>query len=662
MKKFSANKIVGKAKEIIDNIKDDKRCILRLISYVIVSLLLVIPLAKKIILIDDLPFHLNRIQSLANSIKSGNYFPMIYGSTLNNYGYANGIFYPQLMLYVPALLVCAGIKTIPAYLVYAFIINFVGCFVAYYSCKWTLIKISDYLSLNDSQYKIDFDKISKFSYIFSILYVTNGYRIFNLVKGSVGQFTGITFFPIVIVGALEIFTSSLNYKGNKNALANNKKHTKWWILTLGMTLLLNCHVLSVLLAVIFIGILCLINISKIKYYLFPLIKAVGSTILINAFNLFPMLEQMTSDKFYYNVRTPLGTISSHAMQIIANPNSISSLLIAIMLIIGFHCSTFSEKNKKIKIHKIIVYTIIITTFAMTNLFPWQLLDGKPLIKTIQFPSRILLFSSSFIYFYLTGYVIKLLENVKKRKIGFVVIFAILLLPFQMYFSINENNGTKNFANYKVLSENIGQGEYLPSNFNIKNCNSKEKKKIRKENICNLNEKIIKYNYQKQENTAIIKYKIINKRNKKDKEKVQDDNLNIPGGSDNSNNSVISAIPVISNNNTNILLELPITYYKGYKCTWVIDNSNSSKKSNSNYTKEISVSKSKNGLIQIKLKNDENNKKKKKSKKEEKRTLKIKYQYTSIQILSFVISTASIISIVILSLISLIISKKIKKSN
>ena len=139
-------------------------------------------------------------------------------------------------------------------------------------------------------------------------------------------------------------------------------------------------------------------------------------------------------------------------------------------------------------------------------------------------------------------------------------------------------------------------------------------------------------------------------------------MNIPGGSDNSNNSVISAIPVISNNNTNILLELPITYYKGYKCTWVIDNSNSSKKSNSNYTKEISVSKSKNGLIQIKLKNDENNKKKEKSKKEEKGTLKIKYQYTSIQILSFVISTASIISIVILSLISLIISKKIKKSN
>ena len=202
-----------------------------------------------------------------------------------------------------------------------------------------------------------------------------------------------------------------------------------------------------------------------------------------------------------------------------------------------------------------------------------------------------------------------------------------------------------------------------SNFNIKNCNSKEKKKIRKKNICNLNEKIIKYNYQKQENTAIIKYKIINKRNKKDKEKVQENSSNIPNiskKSDNSNNSVISAIPAISNSNTNILLELPITYYKGYKCTWIINNSSSSKKSNSNYTKEIPVSKSKNGLIQIKLKNDENNKKKEKSKKEEKGTLKIKYQYTSIQILSFVISTASIISIVILSLIFSDDFKKNKK--
>lgn len=627
MKNFPVGKIVGNTKRIIGNIKDDKKHILRLISYVIVSLLLVIPLAKKIILIDDLPFHLNRIQSLANSIKSGNYFPMIYGSALNNYGYANGIFYPQIMLYVPALLICAGMKTIPAYLEYAFIINFVGCFIAYYSCKYTLIKISDYLSLNDSQYKIDFGKITKFSNIFSILYVTNGYRIFNLVKGSIGQFTGITFFPIVIVGALEIFTSSLNYKGNKDALANNKKHTKWWILTLGMTLLLNCHVLSMLLAVIFIGILCLINISKIKYYLFPLIKAVGSTILINAFNLFPMLEQMTSDKFYYNVRTPLGTISSHAMQIITNPNSIISLLVVTTLITISLYSVFSEKSKKIKIHKIIVYTIIITTFAMTNIFPWQLLDGKPLIKTIQFPSRILLLSSSFIYFYLTGYIIKLLENAKKRKIGFVVIFAILLLPFQMYFSINENNGTKNFADYKVPSEDIGQGEYLPSNFSIENYNSKKEKKIRKENICDLNGKIVKYNYQKQENTTIVKYKIINKKSK-------ENNSNV---SDNSN---------ILDNNTDILLELPITYYKGYKCTLVTDCLDSlvtSKKTNSSYTKEIPVSKSKNGLIQVKLKNDENNK-------EEKGTLKIKYQYTSIQILSFIISIFSIVSIIIFFLI------------
>lgn len=630
MKNFPVGKIVGSTKRIIDNIKNDKRRILRLISYVIISSLLVIPLAKKIILIDDLPFHLNRIQSLANSIKSGNYFPMIYGSTLNNYGYANGIFYPQIMLYVPALLICAGMKTIPAYLAYAFIINFVGCFVAYYSCKYILIKISDYLSSNNSQHKIDFCKITSFSYIFSILYVTNGYRIFNLVKGSVGQFTGIMFFPIVIVGTLEIFMYSSNYTDNKDTLSNTQRHTKWWILTLGMTLLLNCHVLSVLLAVIFIGIVCLINISKIKYYLFPLIKATVSTILINAFNLFPMLEQMTSDKFYYDVRTPLGTISSHAMQIIANPNSIISLLIAIMLIIGFLYSTFSEKNKKIKIHKIIVYTIIITTFAMTNLFPWQLLDGKPLIKTIQFPSRILLFSSSFIYFYLTGYVIELLENEKKRKIGFVVIFAILLLPFQMYFSINENNGTKNFANYKVPSEDIGQGEYLPSNFNIKNYNSKKAKKeekIRKENIYDLNEKIIKYNYQKRENTTIVKYKIINKKSK-------ENNSNV---SDNSN---------ILDNNTDILLELPITYYKGYKCTLVsdcLDSLVASKKTNSSYTKEIPVSKSKNGLIQVKLKNDENNK-------EEKGALKIKYQYTSIQILSFIISIFSIVSIIIFFLI------------
>ena len=52
----------------------------------------------------DLLFHLFRIDGIADGLQSGQFPVRLYGNDLNGYGYGVSMFYPELFLYVPALL------------------------------------------------------------------------------------------------------------------------------------------------------------------------------------------------------------------------------------------------------------------------------------------------------------------------------------------------------------------------------------------------------------------------------------------------------------------------------------------------------------------------------------------------------------------------------
>lgn len=627
-----------------------------------ISLILIYPTIKRIVLIDDLPFHLNRIQSLADSIKQGDYFPMIYGTNLKGYGYANGVFYPQLFLYIPALMICNSVDLISSYLAYSFILN-IACFlISYYCCIAALKKISECLylsvqssqlsqsSINNSKVFISTININIFSLVFSFLYTTNVYRVFNYVKGSVGNYTAMTFFPIVILGILEIFLPLMSKNNPKSSPFNSQfrpSKTRWWILTLGMTLLLNCHILSVLISSIFIGIISMINIKKMKQFIVPLLKAAIMTVFINSYILLPIIEQMLSNKFYFNVKTPLGPISSHSLDVFFNLNPYLLFIIVLSISAFFIYKINKENNQEKKFKDVVLMIIVLSSIAITNIFPWKLLDGKPLIKMIQFPSRILLLSSTIIYFYLTYYIISLFKSkripkkgkkTKNKKItSIVIILAILSLSCEVYTSINYNNGIKTPYNYVVDNETIEQGEYFPQNFKTDYYKSK------KQFVYCLNNTKIKYKFSKDTknaNTATLEYEILD------------------SNDSNAENS--------ENNKKNYNLELPITYYKGYKAYYssktqnnssklkgkIFQNSNKAKTYNYEFnktkenkksvldkdddiikrknknTQELKVCQSKNGLVQI-------NTSKKKGK------ITVKYEYTVIQIISFIISIISI---------------------
>ena len=64
---------------------------------------------------DDYLFHLLRIADIKNSIVNGHVLVNIMPESLYGYGYANGLFYPDLLLYIAAFLNLIGINLKFAY-------------------------------------------------------------------------------------------------------------------------------------------------------------------------------------------------------------------------------------------------------------------------------------------------------------------------------------------------------------------------------------------------------------------------------------------------------------------------------------------------------------------------------------------------------------------
>ncbi len=225
---------------------------------------------------SDMRFHLRRIYGIKTAILNDHQFPVrILTNCMQGYGYPVSIFYGDLFLYFPAFLCTIGIPLQTAYKIYIIGIHLFTVLLSYFCFSKTF-------------------KNEKIGLAAAFLYTLSPYRISILyIRAALGEFTAMTFLPLVFYGLWKIYLDT-----NQNPQRKNN----WLPLALGLSGIIQCHILSCEMTGMFIILVCLIlwkrTFSKSRF--FDLCKAALGTLCLNAWFLVPFITYMVTGKYAIN--------------------------------------------------------------------------------------------------------------------------------------------------------------------------------------------------------------------------------------------------------------------------------------------------------------------------------------------------------------------------
>lgn len=232
----------------------------------------------------DTLFHLSRIEGLAQSFKDGVFIPRIYPYKNMNFGYGSPMFYSDLTLVIPAILYNLGISISNTYVFTIFVFTFLSSYFAMKYCH--LVTKHQYAP-----------------YIASLLYIFNNYRITDVyVRGALGEVMGFAFLPIVLMGIYYVLYT---------------EEKKWHYLAIGFTSLALTHNISFYLACICFGFFLILRFrtwTSSRQTIYAILKAIVVSMGCAAFFIFPMLEQLASQKFFLSYYTTNSSLTDSAVE------------------------------------------------------------------------------------------------------------------------------------------------------------------------------------------------------------------------------------------------------------------------------------------------------------------------------------------------------------
>lgn len=392
----------------------------------------------------DLMFHANRFYALFQSIDFGSFPFYINTHTLNEYGYAANLFYPDFML-------------IP----FAFFIPLIGLASSYKLIIFThtiLCGIFSYWCIR----KVTKDNVIAF--LFSLLYTFALYRIIDFsYRGALGEYISFTFLPIIFWGLYEI-------------LYGNYKH-KWYIISIGFSCLIYTHLLSAFLIFLMVCItllVCYKTILKTPSRVIYLGIAGIVSLLLSSFFLFPMFEQLRDNSFYFQTHPladEIGPQSYAVRRILWGMFSglsdqklrIETIGILLMIPLLFRIA-IKGKHPYLKFADISMVCGFILIFAVSDQFPWYTFPFNKL-AILQFPFR-LLQPASFLLACSGAIYMTIIARQNNR-----VLLIICLIIGGITLSLKTSGGVyqgyntykiSNTADYNLDNLEIVGAEYLPS--------------------------------------------------------------------------------------------------------------------------------------------------------------------------------------------------------
>ncbi len=369
-----------------------KRGILKRHAYVILGLTIIFLAASLGMFTSvqtlghDLYFHLARIRGIAGAVVSGEFPVKMQPEWFNGYGYPVSVFYGDILLYIPAVLYIFNVPLVFCYKIYVLLINMGTTLIGYFCFK----------------------RICKDRYISvagTAVYVLSIPRIINIyLRAAVGEYSAAMFLPLVALAMWEILATDVK---------SRKYCQKWIFLCLGVTGVIQTHIISLEITGILLIIICLVNIKKVlqKETLLLLLKSVIATIFMNAGFIIPFLDysrenlQIFSEKDFYGIQAyglslyELFSINTSgvgkALAASAGLNGRIPVCLGYTVMLGLILCGFAIVGRNIPDREKELVQLLglaaVAAYFSSSYFPWNQLAAvkilQNIVSSIQFPWR-----------------------------------------------------------------------------------------------------------------------------------------------------------------------------------------------------------------------------------------------------------------------------------
>lgn len=377
----------------------------------------------------DIDYHLLRIEALKTGILNGLPYLRVNMLFFGGEGYASSMFYPDFLLYIPAVLRALGVGINLSFHIFIAVCLILTFAVMYLSAGY--ITGSPVAAL-----------------ISAVIYTLCQYHIDDIyTRVAVGEFTAMIFIPAVIAGLFDL---------------TEKEFKKPWILGAGMAGVLLCHTLST----IFCLILC-VAVVIIRFKVFikePLrilkVMLTGLSVLcLTAFYWIPMLEQMAATEFKY-LDSVFDVNYEKLLLRDVFADSVGHMGIAVFILLFTGLLIEHKGDKLIRTADIMMAAGLLFALCTTGFFPWKRLER--FVSSVQFPWRLFIMTSVLLSMAAAVYISRVSVNRGKAA----VIAVLMIMTVSAVVNINRiDEGYYSYSDdyydeVKYTKSVIG-GEWLP---------------------------------------------------------------------------------------------------------------------------------------------------------------------------------------------------------
>ena len=429
---------------------------IHILIFIITILIAISPLiSKSCVDGHDVGYHLLRIESLKQGILIGKPFLKVNTLFMGDAGYASSMFYPDLFIYIPALLRVLGVNINASYHIFVGVI-FILCYISTFYCA---------AKMGNSKY---------IGTIAAVLLTLCPYHMDDMiVRAACGEYSAFVFAPFVIYGVYNILCENMS---------------KPWVFALGFGGLILTHPATLFLNVVFTAVVFVLYIKRFISNPKLILKVLITTIItmaMTAFQWAPMLEQMMSAKFGVeagDMDMLYGALQfRHIFSLEFPTMGMIFLAIALLRILIKR----EADDELLKYADILLLAGFVTAIGTADVWPWDKL-GR-ILQFMQFPWRMFAISSVLFAFadvIIVVYFIKKMCGVggsmecdAKKNAAILELVSVVVLVVSSCFAIAHYNvlnvpmdkngqayydyGTS-YYDFKPYTAYIIGGEWLPS--------------------------------------------------------------------------------------------------------------------------------------------------------------------------------------------------------